>query len=455
MPLDESAEDEIRRFEEQFRRQPESLVFARLADAYRKAGDPHRALAVLEEGIRRHMDYLSAHIVRARTYRDLGRFEDARSAFGRVIEIDAENLVAIQGLAEVAREADDTAAEIAWLERLALADPQNPEPGARLEQLRRLAGQDTSAEQGPDLAEAGESPAKEETWWSEKAAVEADSQATGALTSESDLASELWSGPLIIPDHESEEGPESAREDEVESVEASAAGPPEEWEDTAGALTDPFIDPDIGSFEDPDMDPFEDMGLDIDVSGGSPAAERAAKGAWWFEPPAKQDPTEPAGATSDDADSADDADLLTRTMAELYARQGLIDEAEAIYRELMRDRPDDETLRDGLDAVLGMRAARGAARAPDIPAEAVEVEVSESAASPDAPESVPAADDLTALLRAGEALVHRLPEPPSSPLEESESEAESAGMTSAESEPSEEQPAVRPVLEEWLRGLRS
>ena len=115
----------------------------------------------------------------------------------------------------------------------------------------------------------------------------------------------------------------------------------------------------------------------------------------------------------------------------------------------------DETLRDGLDAVLGMRAARGAARAPDIPAEAVEVEVSESAASPDAPESVPAADDLTALLRAGEALVHRLPEPPSSPLEESESEAESAGMTSAESEPSEEQPAVRPVLEEWLRGLRS
>ena len=147
MPLDESAEDEIRRFEEQFRRQPESLVFARLADAYRKAGDPHRALAVLEEGIRRHMDYLSAHIVRARTYRDLGRFEDARSAFGRVIEIDAENLVAIQGLAEVAREADDTAAEIAWLERLALADPQNPEPGARLEQLRRLV--DRLTEPGP------------------------------------------------------------------------------------------------------------------------------------------------------------------------------------------------------------------------------------------------------------------------------------------------------------------
>ena len=48
MPLDESAEDEIRRFEEQFSQQPESLVFARLADAHRKAGDPHRALAKLD-----------------------------------------------------------------------------------------------------------------------------------------------------------------------------------------------------------------------------------------------------------------------------------------------------------------------------------------------------------------------------------------------------------------------
>jgi Tfp pilus assembly protein PilF len=99
MPFEESVEDEIRRFEEQFRHQPESLVFARLADAYRKSGDLVRALEVLEEGIGRHPDYLSAHIVRARTFRDLGRAEEARSTFERVIEIDPQNLVAIRGLA--------------------------------------------------------------------------------------------------------------------------------------------------------------------------------------------------------------------------------------------------------------------------------------------------------------------------------------------------------------------
>jgi len=453
MPLDESTEDEIRRFEEQFRRQPESLVFARLADAYRKAGDPHRALAVLEEGIRRHTDYLSAHIVRARTYGDLCRFEDARSAFERVIEIDAQNLVAIQGLAEIAREADDTVAEIAWLERLALADPQDPEPGARLEELRRLAERDHVVEPESDRQQTPESTAEEETWWSEKSALEAESQMAGNLPADSGLASDLWSGrPAIIPDHEPEESPESAQEGEVESVEASPAGPAEEWDDAeewenpAEALADPF--------EDPEADPFQDVELDIVAPGGSPAAESPASDAWWFEPPADQSPTGPAGKANEDADSDDDADLLTRTMAELYARQGLIDEAEAIYRELLRDRPDDESLRDGLDAVLGMRAARVASRTPDIAPVAVEVEVPESAAEPVGPGAVSAADDLTALLRAGEALVHRLPEPPYSPPDGRNVETELEGSDSVEPEPVDESPDARPVLEEWLRGLR-
>jgi tetratricopeptide (TPR) repeat protein len=433
MPLDESAEEEIHRFEEQFKRQPESLVFARLADAYRKAGDPHRALEVLEEGIRRHADYLSAHIVRARTYLDLGRVEDAQSAFERVLELDAQNLVAIQGLAEIARAADDGAAEMAWLERLVLADPHDPVPAVRLEELRQLVVPQDEA--GPTHEDSGDLVAEEESWWSEKSAVEAESQATGNLTADSGLASELWSGPVIIPDDEFAAGMESARELEVESaksvepVEPAAESPVEEWDDVSAALTDPL--------EDPELDGFEDDVLDADASGGSATVEPAVQDAWWFEPPASQEISQPDRESIDDAESDDDADLLTRTMAELYARQGLIDEAEAIYRELMRDRPDDETLRDGLDAVLGMRAARVAARAPDPRPESLEAELPEPASEPAGPAPIPAAQELTELLRTGEALVDRLPEPP--PLAP---------------DPIEEPPEAMPVLEEWLRGLR-
>jgi tetratricopeptide (TPR) repeat protein len=391
-------------------------VFARLADAYRKAGDPHRALEVLEDGIRRHTDYLSAHIVRARTYLDLGRVEDARSAFERVIEIDAQNLVAIQGLAEIARNADDGLAEIAWLERLVLADPHDPVPGVRLEELRQLAGQEADAEPGPALDDSLDSAAADDAWWSEKSASEAESHTAGDLPADSGLASELWSGPALIPADDLATGTASDGEMEGESEEPDAGSPTE----AQGA------------------DPFEDDELGIDASVGDSTVERALQDAWWFEPPADQDGLHPDGETIDDAESDDDADLLTRTMAELYARQGLIDEAEAIYRELLRDRPDDETLRDGLDAVLGMRAARGAARAPDILPAVVELERPEAAIEPAEPESIPAAEEFAALLRAGEVLADRLPEPPPLPPDSA----------------TDESPDARPVLEEWLRGLR-
>lgn len=398
MPLDESAGDEIRRFEEQFRRQPDSLVFARLADALRKAGDPQRALEVLDDGIRRHADYLSAHIVRARTYLDLGRVDAARSAFERVIELDARNLVAIQGLAEIAREEDDTAAEISWTEQLVLADPQNPEPAERLERLRQ------QVEPAEPHSEPGESM---------------DPEPDTDPPAGSDLISELWSGPAIVPAEFRQEPPAAPRE-EAKAPESDAGDRDE---------------------------------------------------AWWFEPPSDPDATV-AGADGT-GDDGEDADLLTRTMAELYARQGLVEEAEAIYRELLRDRPDDQALRDGLDAVLGMRAARGASRSPEsVPAEpALEsgIEIDAEQAEPAdhtgpgadqaGPESVSAADFLNDLLRTGEELVQRLPEPPAAqPEVQSEVQPDDPTLVqdgSTEAELKAGPAAERPVLEEWLRGLRS
>jgi hypothetical protein len=130
----------------------------------------------------------------------------------------------------------------------------------------------------------------------------------------SELVAELWSGPAIPP--------------------------------VRGRVADSFADELNAAILDSEPTP-------------KPAAEGPATAdAWWFEPPAEPGDGEEGGGEPDD-ETDQDADLLTRTMAELYARQGLVDEAEAIYRELLADRPDDEALRSGLEAVLGMRAARG------------------------------------------------------------------------------------------------
>ena len=165
MVPDSPTSDEIRRFEEQVRDQPESLVFARLADAYRKAGQPERALAVLEDGLYRHPNYPSGHIVRARALRDMGRVDETLEAFRRVLELDGANLVAIRELAGLADERGDVGEARHWFERLSQVDPTNLEVRQRLRELDTgSAESDGAAHVGGDVEAEGP-----EAWWDDSA----------------------------------------------------------------------------------------------------------------------------------------------------------------------------------------------------------------------------------------------------------------------------------------------
>lgn len=150
MSPDQAIADEIRRLEEQYARYPEGYAFARLADAYRKARDAARALAILEQGLRKHPRYLSAHIVRARSLRDLGRLDEAVEAFRAVLELDPQNLVALRTLAEIARERGELEQAVRWYRGLAELEPLDEGVREALEELR--AGVRTS---GPGDSVAG------------------------------------------------------------------------------------------------------------------------------------------------------------------------------------------------------------------------------------------------------------------------------------------------------------
>ncbi|MGW8283899.1 MAG: hypothetical protein ACWGON_11420, partial [Gemmatimonadota bacterium] len=71
------------------------------------------------------------------------------------------------------------------------------------------------------------------------------------------------------------------------------------------------------------------------------------------------------------------------------------------------------------------------------------------------PEPVSAAEFLIDLLRTGEELAQRLPEPPAVQPEVRRDEPVTVQADAAETESKAEPAADRPVLEEWLRGLRS
>jgi len=340
-----SASDEIRRLEEQLQRQPESLVFARLADAHRKAGRPKKALAVLEDGLARHPDYPSGHIVRARTLRDLGQLDDALQSFRRVLELDGGNFVAITELAGLADERGDTAEARHWHERLVQIDPTNLESKRRLTELEAASAEpEVASVEGEDV----------HTWWDDSAASLPDG--TGEEAPDGEAGSE------------SQEGDESQDERRPEDVVVEAI-----------------------------------------LNGDVPQTVRV-EDTWWYEEDSERAEPEPSR----------DADLLTRTMADLYAEQGLHREATEIYEELLKDSPDDPELLSRLDAVREKGQESAAVSTVDSSDQGAESVGEESAAVGGAEPvplgrsaGLPVADEVRRLLRIGEERAGVLPDPES------------------------------------------
>jgi tetratricopeptide (TPR) repeat protein len=80
---------------------PASIAFAQLAEEYRRAGDCEEAVRVCEAGLAQHPAYLSARVTLGRALFELGRLEDAREEFLRVLDAAPDNLIAVGKLAEI------------------------------------------------------------------------------------------------------------------------------------------------------------------------------------------------------------------------------------------------------------------------------------------------------------------------------------------------------------------
>src|SRR5277367_6862469 len=85
---------EITELKKKLEDDPDSLVFAPLADAYRKEGNLKEAFAVCKKGLEKHPTYTSARVVLGRIYQEQGKSDDAVLEFKKVLEVDSENLMA-------------------------------------------------------------------------------------------------------------------------------------------------------------------------------------------------------------------------------------------------------------------------------------------------------------------------------------------------------------------------
>ena len=304
--MTQSLEGEIRTLRSLFwsDRDPDGLGFAPLADAYRRAGDAKQALDLLGDGMDRHPDFTPGHVVAARLYVEQGLFTEAEIAARRVLDLDPENVDALRSLVRALEEEGETVDAAKVREQLAILDPEPQEH-----------------EMSDDSSTVEEPEAQEDV-------VEFDPFALEEVLAEEEEVADF---AALAPDE-----PEAAAEEEevadfaaLAPDEPEAAAEEEEVADFAALAPD---EPEAAAEEEEVAD-FAALAPD-EPEAAAEEEEVADFAALAPDEAAPDEPTE---------------QIQTRTMADLYVIQGLIDRAIDVYQHLVDDAPDDAGLRARLE----------------------------------------------------------------------------------------------------------
>lgn len=439
-------QSEIEKLEARFQEKPEQW-FAALADAYRKSGNLDLALDLLQQWVEKRPNYASGHIVLARVYVDRKQDGPAQQAFERVLEMDAENIIALKSLSEIAERAGQTDDARRWVDRLLEIDPMNeeareikarlaeavaatavapvaaapapepmvepepvaepePEPVPEPEPSEPVAEEpqefvierEVEVEEGgaaagsvpqsglgdlelesddalptvPEGAETGDGLGL--TSFDDELAWDAGERVSHAITRE-DIEQaealhddEMAAAAEFLPGVEGEEIPSVGSEgrdapaDEEEhggdleiSETPMAAAPEPEPEPEPEAEPIAELAPAVAEEEEePEAEPEEVPDEEAEAEEAEALEVRATGGDLPLIMPEDVGPEEPG--------QREPSPVVTETMAELYARQGLLDEARDIYRQLVKARPNEPQLARRLAALEaqmpGARAQR-------------------------------------------------------------------------------------------------
>lgn len=132
---------EIIELKKKLEENPESLVFAPLADAHRKQGSLEEAFNICKKGLEKHPNYTSARVVLGRIFQEQKKIEQAAAEFKKVLETDPENLMAHSLLGEIFVTRGDYQSAIEEYQKILTLNPDDDETQEALKQaIEKAAG---------------------------------------------------------------------------------------------------------------------------------------------------------------------------------------------------------------------------------------------------------------------------------------------------------------------------
>jgi tetratricopeptide (TPR) repeat protein len=116
---------------------PASLAFAPLAEELRRAGRAQEAVALCQNGLAHHPEYVSARATLGRALLDLNEVDDALLELMAVLNAAPENLMALRGIAEVRHRRGEIAEALESYRRARALAPHDVELAQAVETLER------------------------------------------------------------------------------------------------------------------------------------------------------------------------------------------------------------------------------------------------------------------------------------------------------------------------------
>jgi len=322
---------------------PKSRLFFPLAEELRKNGKLAEAEQVLRTGLGVHSTYLSAWVSLGRVLREQHKNAEAVEALTKALQVDPGNVVAARLLADAYLDLGEKVEAIKKYKLVHALMPSDEELEARIDQL------DRDLQPAPVTTEVG----------SRESGVEEPPESS--LRTQNTLSDQFES-----PFADSQLGAHSQSEPDVEELrhptpdtrhpEPQADSP---FDDTTPILRTeerPFdTDDEIPMAAQHDDSPFEEQ------SGYTAAALEIEhpEGMHIEEAPLVAEVPTPwtveaadvfAPAEAEPAPQEDDV-TSTTTMADLYVRQGLVDDARKIYQHMLERDPANDELRSKLEAL--------------------------------------------------------------------------------------------------------
>jgi tetratricopeptide (TPR) repeat protein len=91
----------IEKYQKLYESDPQSKVFAPLAEAYRKSGDTQKAYNICKKGVIQHPSFASGHVSMARIYKEMKEYDKSLHHLRKAIQLAPENIQAHNLMAEI------------------------------------------------------------------------------------------------------------------------------------------------------------------------------------------------------------------------------------------------------------------------------------------------------------------------------------------------------------------